>query len=94
MGITLEELKSYLRISHAIDDNFITSLIAEAKFYIKNKTGVDYSDADLTYNQLIRFLVQHNYDNRASISDKAVVEIPYTIDALLTDIKLRGALSE
>jgi len=90
----LDTIKKYLRIEHTKDDDFLTNQIESAKFYIKNTTGVEYTDGDLTYDDLIMYFVQHRYDNRVAVSDKAAVEMPYTITELMQHIALRGELSE
>ena len=52
MSIELSDIKAYLRISHDIDDNFITSLVETSKAFIKEQTGVDFVEADKVYKQL------------------------------------------
>ena len=92
MSIELSDIKAYLRISHDIDDNFITSLVGTSKAFIKEQTGVEFVAGDKVYEQCVLFLVAHLYDNRASVTEKATTEIPYTLDALLRHIKIRGAI--
>ena len=94
MGISLIEIKKYLRVSHNIDDDFITELIESEKMYVKNVTGVEYSVDDLQYNQLIMLLVHQHYYNRGATSEKGVNEMPFSANSLLNHIGLRGALSD
>lgn len=91
MSITLTDIKNYLRINHNIDDAYIESLIETAKLFIKEQTGVELKEGDKVYEQGVFFLVAHLYDNRSPISEKAVNTVPYTLDAILKHIKIRGA---
>lgn len=91
MSIELSDIKAYLRISHDIDDNFITSLVETSKAFIKEQTGVEYVAGDKVYEQGILFHVAHLYDNRSAYAEKAINEVPYTLDAIIRHIKIRGA---
>lgn len=94
MAITKENIKLYLRINYDNEDSLIEELIENAKTLIEESTGVKYVEGDKTYELLIKFLVQHYYDNRSSISEKAVNEVPYTITGLMRKIGVRGAKNE
>ncbi len=85
MSISLEDVKSYLRVQHNLEDTFITGLINTAKILIKDETGVEYVENDEIYELLIKFIVQHYYNTRASASDKTVYEIPYTLKYLMCE---------
>ncbi len=92
MTLTVDNIKAYLRITHDVDDNFIASLIETSKAFIKEQTGVEFIAGDKVYEQCVLFLVAHLYDNRASVTEKAITEVPYTLDALIRHIKIRGAV--
>ena len=92
MTLTISDIKEYLRINHDVDNNFIYNLIETSKVFIQEQTGVIYKAGDKVFEQCILFLVAHLYDNRASITEKTMNEIPYTLDALIRHIKLRGAI--
>ena len=85
----LQKVKDYLRISHNVDDNYIQSLIDLSKDFIKAKTGVEYSRDDSIYTQAIYMCVAHYYDNRTSIVEKAIQEVPYTLNELIKTIGFR-----
>lgn len=91
MSIKTADIKEYLRINHAKDDAYIESLIEIAKQYIQEQTGVYFVEADKVYKQAVFFMVAHLYDNRSAITEKAVHSVPYTLDALIIHIRLRGA---
>lgn len=90
MKITLEDTKKYLRISHNIDDDYILDLIELSKNFIEHQTGVTYKEPDNIYEMCILQCVSHFYDNRSPISEKAVTQIPFTLDCLIKDIGMRG----
>ena len=92
MTISLAEVKNYLRISHNVDDTFLTGLISTAKDFIKEQTGVSYNDNDDVYKIAVLQTVAHFYDKRESVSDKTSVTVPYTMDCLIKHIGLRGEI--
>lgn len=92
MTLSINDIKAYLRITHNVDDTFLTSLMATSKSFIAEQTGVIYQDGDKVYEQCVLFMVAHLYDNRAGVTDKVINEIPYTLDALIRHIKLRGEI--
>lgn len=86
----LDDVKKYLRVQHDIDDKYIETLIILSKNYIKEQTGVEYHKCDTVYQHAIMLMVAHFYDNRASISEKNLVNVPYTLDCLIKHIGVRG----
>lgn len=94
MNIELENVKQYLRISHNIDDAYIQDLINLAKSLVKEQTGVEYKENDDVYSMAVLQAVSHFYDNRSPISEKAVTQVPYTLDCLIKHIGARGSINE
>ena len=92
MEPNLTNLKSFLRIDFNDDDAYITSLIDISKDYIKEQTGVKYTYKDSVYNQAVFLMVQHFYDNKTIMTEKAVNEIPYTLTSMIHHIGMRGKL--
>ena len=90
MTITVSDLKDYLRISHNDDDTFLATLLETAKALAYEKTGISYVSGDLLYEQLLKYLVQHFYDDRTAFADKQTVEVPYTLTTLIKHITYRG----
>lgn len=90
----LSYIKKYLRIDFDDDDEVLEGLIESAKAYVLEATGVKYSEKDLTYKSLIKFITAHWYENREIVSDKQFNEMPYSISCLLTHIGIRGELNE
>lgn len=92
--IKLENVKKFLRISYDNDDIFIESLIDTSKQFIKEQTGVDYSENDKVYSMAILQSVAHFYDKREAVSDKTSINVPFTLDCLIKHIGMRGALKD
>lgn len=88
--ISISEIKSYLRINHSADDAYIENLLEIAKSFIGEQTGVKYVKEDKVFSQGVLFLVAHLYDNRSPISEKAVNTVPFTLDAIICHLKIRG----
>ncbi len=86
----LEDIKQYLRISHNLDDNMLEGLIKAAHQLIIEKTGTTYKEGDEAYLMLVRFLVAHFYENREAVGQKAMSEMPYSIQHLMVHIATRG----
>lgn len=91
MTLNLEYVKKYLRIDFNNDDAYLGDLITLSKDFIKQQTGVEYNAADTVYNQAVLLMVAHFYDNRTPISEKAVVNVPNSLDCMLKHIGMRGA---
>ena len=89
-NMLLKRAKEYLRINHTRDDDYIIELIKLAKDLIKTKTSISYEREDAVYTQAILMCVAHYYDNRTSVIDKAIAEIPYTLNELIKTIGFRG----
>ena len=90
--ITLEQTKQYLRISHNIDDQYITDLIEMSKKFIEHQSGIKYIEGDTIYEMCILQCVSHFYDQRSPIVEKTVAQVPFTLDCLIKDIGMRGEL--
>ena len=86
----LMQLKNYLRISHDIDDEFLETLLDMSKTYIEEQTGVKYNLKDNIYFHTVILLSAHFYDNRSFLTEKAVYQVPYSLDCLIKHIGMRG----
>lgn len=82
-------MKIYLKVSHSIEDTYIAELISWAKQFVKEKTGIEYSDTDLTYRDLVRLLVAYRYYNRNAVGEKPLNEYPYSIKEMLKTLGFR-----
>lgn len=91
MAELLEEIKSYLKVQHDIEDDLITNFIEFSKEYIQQKTGVEYNENDLIFKDCLRLMVAYRYYNRNAIGEKNLSEYPYSITEHLKTLSFRGA---
>lgn len=71
--ITVEDLKSYLRISDDLsedDKKFLKTILNSSINYIKNNTGIDDVDKYSDLVIVVFVLCQDMYDNRTLYVDK------------------------
>lgn len=82
----LDKIKNYLNVDFDEDDLLIETFEDASKKYFKTSTGKVFNEDDSLHVVLVLMLIKHFYDNRASVSDKTKVEVPYTITELLKHI--------
>lgn len=71
--ITVEDLKTYLRISDDLSDDdkkFLKTILNSSINYIKNNTGIDDMDKYSDLVIVVFVLCQDMYDNRTLYVDK------------------------
>lgn len=71
--ITVEDLKTYLRISDDLSDDdkkFLKTILNSSINYIKNNTGIDNVDKYSDLVIVVFVLCQDMYDNRTLYVDK------------------------
>lgn len=71
--ITVEDLKTYLRISDDLSDDdkkFLETILNSSINYIKNNTGIDNVDKYSDLVIVVFVLCQDMYDNRTLYVDK------------------------
>lgn len=103
--MTLEDLKTYLRIDGSDDDVLIQSLMTAASSYIKKTTGKTQiitganEDgtpvlADITTDELwcltVKLMVAHWYENRGVEIPGTLTKISHSVDALINHIAMCG----
>ena len=90
MAVTLAQAKNFLKIDSDItdDDELVQALIDAADEYIQNQTGKANSNDDALYNQCIKMLVAHWYENRSIYSPKpgTLSELPHSVTSLVQHI--------
>ncbi len=93
--ITLEEAKVYLKVESNVtdEDGLITALISAASEYIQNATGTADSGSTI-YELCEKILVAHWYENRGVATTANIIEMPHSVQAMLTHIKLSAAYEE
>lgn len=98
MQITLQEIKSYLKVENDEDDTLINNLIIAAKEHCKVFLGRPIDEEEMTDENrwtvpetvriAIYMLVAHWYENRGVMADKLSGEIAYSVSALLWPYRL------
>ena len=102
MILTLDEVKSYLRIDLDDDDPLLQTLMAAAEGYLKNATGKEYPELDGHGNKIgyelekiyLNLLIAYWYENRtAAATNKSFKgnvpdEFTYTTRSLLLQLQL------
>ena len=105
--ITLTEAKSFLRVSHNLDDSYITSLISVAREFVENYQGrliairtaedpteevPEYEAPSELEKQAMLLLIGYYYDNRAAAVGANIVKIPLGVENLLYFNRKDGVL--
>lgn len=103
--ITVDDLKTYLRVDGTAEDALLASLLAAATSYIDKQTGktqvktsVDASGAPVyaaistseLYNTCVKLMVAHWYENRGVEIAGSLTRITHSVDALVQHISMCG----
>ncbi|TWI38232.1 head-tail connector protein [Paracoccus sulfuroxidans] len=82
--ITLENIKTHLRIDGTEEDAYVLTLLAAAVEYIEKTTGIPH---DPGYPDTLRhaalLLIGNWYQNREGVSDKPLSKVPLAFDMLI-----------
>ena len=81
MIVTLEEVKSWLRIDFNYDDFLLQSLIASSEIYIKNTTGKTHDHTNELAKLLSFVLIADWYENREYVG-KESEKVRHTIQSI------------
>lgn len=86
--VTIESIKTSLRIDHSLDDQMIAGYIQTAAQYIVAAIDIDYSDGSLENERQFQFavslLAQHWYLNRQEASSE---RIPISVQAMIQQLR-------
>lgn len=92
--MTLEEVKSYLRVDFDDDDALIRQMMAAAEAYIIDAVG-KYDNTNPKANLLFYALVQDLYDNRSLlVTDQQRKRMSYTYGAIILQLQYQAERSE
>ena len=104
-SISLDEVKIYLHVDSDVENALIESQMSAADRYISGKisktqvylsTGEDgikvYGPIadDSLYQQCIKLMVAHWYENREASTDLKLSEVPFAVEAILNRHKVAG----
>lgn len=89
--ITVEDVKTHLRVDGNAEDSYLGALIGAAAEYIEKRTGVIHdADYPLTLKHAGLLIIGHWYANREAVSDAPATEVPLAF-RMLIDINRDGA---
>ena len=97
--MTLEEIKTYLRVDGTDDDTLISSLMLAAANYINGMTGktkvmVGKVEGNIMADELYiltnKLIIAHWYENRGVEIPGNLTKISHSIDALVNHISMCG----
>ena len=87
----MNELKNYCRISGDDDDEQLLAMQGAAIALIENQTGKTYIQDNKIWNQAIKSLVLHWYDNRGEQMQGTYSDISFSAQMLIKQIALSSA---
>ena len=73
MIVSLDEVKTWLRVDFSDDDATISMLIAAAEEYLKNATGITYNSTNHLAKLFCMTLIADWYENRELVGRASVV---------------------
>lgn len=84
MVVTVDEVKTHLRIDHDEEDGYISGLIAQAQAAAEDYCRVQFSDAAPEPVRLaVLLMVSHYYENRDNPDKQAYVTMRVAFENLL-----------
>lgn len=89
MIITLEEVKSYLRLDdYTEDDALIQLMIDNAEIYINNFVAIDETNENMLKQAklLVLVLVSDMYENREMMANKVSEKVRYTVQSIINQL--------
>ncbi|SFA55827.1 uncharacterized phage protein (possible DNA packaging) [Parageobacillus thermantarcticus] len=85
MIVSLDEVKTWLRVDFTDDDALLTTLINAAEQYLKNATGITYDSTNHLAKLFCMTLIADWYENREMIG-KATDQTRPIIQSILTQL--------
>jgi uncharacterized phage protein (predicted DNA packaging) len=85
MIVSLDEVKTWLRVDFTDDDALLTTLINAAEQYLKNATGITYDSTNHLAKLFCMTLISDWYENREMIG-KATYQTRPIIQSILTQL--------
>lgn len=85
MIVTLEEVKTWLRVDFSDDDATISMLIAAAEEYLKNATGMTFDSTNHLAKLFCMTLIADWYENREMIG-KTSEKVRHTVESIVAQL--------
>lgn len=94
MTLSLDDIKTALRIDTDADDNMLYIFMTAAQDYVTSAVGNDvvgYYDANSRFDTVVIMLTDHYYKYRSAVTDASnkmqVVEIPLGVSSIILQLK-------
>jgi uncharacterized phage protein (predicted DNA packaging) len=88
MELTVDDMKNWLRIDHSEDDSLLATMIVGAEQTIKGAIG--FVPTSELGTMAKRMIVTDWYENRGSFIQGNVMEIPFGVKTILTQLRYTG----
>lgn len=88
MELTVDDMKGWLRIDHSEDDALLGTMILAAEQTIKGAVG--FVPASELGTMAKRMLISDWYENRGSYVQGTLMEIPFGVKTILTQLRYTG----
>lgn len=93
MIITLNEVKSYLRIDFDDDDNDLQDLIDCAEAYLQNATNKTFDSTNKLAKLYCKALIGDWYDDRALMESRKTSEkVKFTLSSIMLQLQYTGVV--
>jgi len=92
MTVTINELKSYLRLDTCDEDSFLYDTISAAQKHIENVLGTTFDEVDDTarrgpLKQALLMLSAHWYEVRGVACSDTMRPFPYSVQEILNEYR-------
>jgi uncharacterized phage protein (predicted DNA packaging) len=88
MIVTLDDVKSWLRVDYDDDDADIQTLIDAAESYLFNATGVSFDSTNPLATLYCRVLIKDWYDDRDLMQDaKCSDKVRFTLQSIMMQLQ-------
>lgn len=88
MELTVGDIKGWLRIDHSEDDSLLANMIVGAEQTIKGAIG--FVPTSELGTMAKRMIITDWYENRGSYVQGALMEIPFGVKTILTQLRYTG----
>ncbi len=92
MIVSLDEVKTWLRVDFTDDDALLTTLISATEQYLKNATGIEYDSSNNLAKLFCMVLISDWYENREMVG-KATDQTRPIINSILMQLSYGGGTS-
>lgn len=86
--VSIDEVKSFLRIDTSDEDTDIQSLIDGAELYLKNATGKTFDSSNPLAKLYCKVLITDWHDNRSLLQDSKISDkVRFTLQSIMMQLQ-------